>query len=246
MNMDSRKVLLLIISLLILLNTSPSDVQAQDTSKVSPKVLSPVIMSPTQAPDQKTIVPQDRINKLEEQVKQISQDSKLTSKVETLINLLSLFSTVLLGTFAGIGGLLVWNGFEMRKQAKEDLAEIKRFKTESAELFTNFQKVADETVNNADKSVKLLTTLVTQAGEHSKSIEDKDNQLQNILSEWESKRTYYSNASQGTATYFETPLPDAASNFLRSKAKERYGNLLRSLRRNPTPNIDQKGSNEDS
>lgn len=225
MKMDSHKALLLIISLLILLNASLLDVQAQDTSKVSPKVTSPVIMSPTQAPDQKIIVPQDRINRLEEQVEKISQDSKLTSKVETLINLLSLFSTVLLGTFAGIGGLLVWNGFEMRKQAKEDLVEIKRFKTESAKLFANFLQVADETVNNADKSVKLLTTLVTQAGEHSKSIEDKDKQLQSILSEWESKRTLYSNASAGTATYFETPTPrsslvSAAERLLKDKERE--------------------------
>lgn len=223
--MNIIRVLLLLISTLVLLNTSLSAVQAQDTLKASPKIQSPATTSPTQTSDQKTIMLQERLSRLELQLEQVSQDSKLTSKVETLINLLSLFSTVLLGTFAGIGGLLVWNGFEMRKQAKEDLAEIKRFKTESAELFANFQKVADETVNNADKSVKLLTTLVTQAGEHSKSIEDKDKQLQNILSEWESKKTFYSNASAGTATYFETPTPQssllsAAKRFVEDKDRE--------------------------
>lgn len=216
---------LLLISILVLLNSSLSVVQAQDTLKASPKVQVTVTPSPTQIPDQKTTILQERLSRFESQLEQISQDSKLTSKVETLINLLSLFSTVLLGTFAGIGGLLVWNGFEMRKQAKEDLAEIKRFKTESAELFANFQKVADETVNNADKSVKLLVTLVTQADEHSKSIENKDKQLQNILSEWESKRTFYSNASAGTATYFETPTPQsslvsAAERLLKNKERE--------------------------
>ena len=225
MKMDIIKALLLIISILVLLNTSLTEVRAQDTLKVSPKIQSTTSASPIQTRDQNTILMQERLSRVESQLGQVSQDSKLTSKVETLINLLSLFSTVLLGTFAGIGGLLVWNGFEMRKQAKEDLAEIKRFKTESAELFTNFQKVADETVNNADKSVKLLTTLVTQADEHSKSIEDKDKQLQNIVSEWESRKTLYSNASQGTATYFETPLPQqsllsAARRFLKDKDKE--------------------------
>lgn len=228
--MNIIRVLLLLISTLVLLNTSLSAVQAQDTLKASPKIQSPATTSPTQTSDQKTIMLQERLSRLELQLEQVSQDSKLTSKAETLINLLSLFSTVLLGTFAGIGGLLVWNGFEMRKQAKEDLAEIKRFKTESAELFTNFQKVADETVNNADRSVKLLTTLVTQAGEHSKSIEDKDKQLQSILSEWESRKTLYSNASQGTATYFETPTPrsslaSAAKRLLEDKERERTTSL---------------------
>lgn len=101
MKMDIIKALLLLVSILVLLSTSPPEVQAQDTLNAPPKIQSsPADASPTQTPDQKTTVLQERLSLLESQLELVSQDNKLTSKVETLINLLSLFSTVLLGTSA--------------------------------------------------------------------------------------------------------------------------------------------------
>lgn len=110
----------------------------------------------------------------------------------------------------------------MRKQAREDLLEIRKLREQSIGVFKYFQKQADETVKIADEKVQSLTSLVRQASQDRKSIGDLKSEAENINKSWQGTKTLYSNASGGTATYFETPTPQsslvsAAKRFLKDQ-----------------------------
>ncbi len=137
------------------------------------------------------------------------------SRVEVFINFMILFSTVILGTFAAIGALLVWNGFALREEAKRDIEEIKEFGRLAARLYTkgqkefkNFKKAADASQKNAGEMATVLNSLVEGAGRDSQTLKEK---AQGLVSNYETNKVNYSNASQGTAQFFSTPI-DSSKN----------------------------------
>jgi hypothetical protein len=96
-----------------------------------------------------------------------------TDRVDTLINTISFLAAAMLGSFAIIGGLLVWNGFSMRKEAKEDLAEIRLMRV-------------------------------------TKSIKDKNKQMENLANEFEAKKSAYSAVSGSISSFIPRPSNDSA------------------------------------
>jgi hypothetical protein len=146
----------------------------------------------------------DRLQSLEFQVTKARSEDRISSKLDTTANLLSLYATTLLAVIAGIGGLVVWNGFQMREEAKKDVKEIRKYRIESAKMNTLLKKAADEAVESGNTLVKKLTGIISGA-------ETKDQKLQEFVSDWQNKTTFYSNASVGTSDYFEPIQPDIQS-----------------------------------
>jgi hypothetical protein len=98
-------------------------------------------------------------------LQEVEASSKAEEKIDLLINLLSLFSTVILAVFFGIGGFLAWNSYLIRNEAKDELRSIERLKDESTKIYDSIvvgygnyestlkthEKTAEELINNLKK-----------------------------------------------------------------------------------------------
>ena len=179
------------ISIFLLFNITTSRLQAQgvvNTNKVTP----PPISALSKIPNDNTEILIDKLTQLDEQVNQLSQENKLTSRLEFLINVLSLFSTIILGVFVAMGTFLVWNGFVLRQEAKENIEEIKEFKKLSAVLYADQQKISANYQKSADKSVQLLHKYAKQ-GKVIKEREEKE--AKDAISNYKRSKTVYAKAA---------------------------------------------------
>lgn len=186
-----HKRLIFPISIFLLLNIITSRVQAQSVINTN-KATSPPVNTPTKISDENTEILVDRLSQLDEQVNQLSQENKLTSTLEFLINILFLFSTIILGVFAVIGTFLIWNGFTLRQEAKENIEEIKWYKKLSAALYAEQKEKLTNYEKSADKSVRLLYKYVKQ-GKVIKEKEEKE--AKDAISNYKRSKTVYAKAA---------------------------------------------------
>ncbi len=202
--------LILFISLIGILFSKVLTVQAQQKTIVT--TTPTVFTSPTPTISISTTTVETKINHVDEQVQQLIQKNNLSSNVELLINILSMFSTIVLGTFVAIGGFLVWNGFTLRQEAKEDLKEIKQFKQLSSEMFLaqqktidDYKKTMDETIKNADNSVNLLTKVVNQATKDTKNISELKKETNDTITKYQESKTAYSDMTKKIVKVYDNP-----------------------------------------
>jgi len=191
---------------------------------------------PTSSTESAILKINQSLNKLNNASSKVFSDVSLLQRLEFYSNLFSSFSTILLGIFALVSGLLIWNAYGLRQEAKENLKEIrdmnnlaKRLMEKQKEEFNKFKERADSAMQAASISNrKILDGLTKQASEGGAEIKKLLEEAKKSMALFNKEKTLYSNASPGTATFFETPPPltGSFSDYLVGKRKPSSQSIL--------------------
>jgi len=132
----------------------------------------------------------------------------MTPTIDTLISALTLFSTVGLGVFTFIGGLIIAKGIAQDQRTDKAIEKIEKMKDHIEEIEKNVQAIfnqAQAALTKITEREQGLQKVTTDLEERLKQADIKNKKSEALLSYLEYRANAYSNTMQGSTHLFKSP-----------------------------------------